>query len=171
MNEPLDAAAIVEVMIHHGVKFVVIGAFAAIAQRAPVPATRDIDFTPESSTDNLDRLSSALDELGARIRTDAAEEGLPFKHNGRSLGAATTWNLMCPFGEFDITFEPSGIAGGYDELVLNAHKVRVEGVELLVADLTDVIRSKEAAGRPKDLQALPALYRFEKTRVEPGGPS
>jgi hypothetical protein len=35
----------------------------------------------------------------------------------------------------------------------------VDGAEVLVADLGDVIRSKEVAGRPKDLRALPALYR------------
>jgi len=33
-----------------------------------------------------------------------------------------------------------------------------------VADLDDVIRSKEAAGRPKDIQALPALYRHRDRR-------
>jgi uncharacterized protein len=32
------------------------------------------------------------------------------------------------------------------------------------ADLSDVIRSKEAAGRPKDLQVLPILYRFDRQR-------
>jgi transcriptional regulator with XRE-family HTH domain len=34
------------------------------------------------------------------------------------------------------------------------------------ADVTDVIRSKEAAGRPKDLQVLPILYRFDHQRRE-----
>jgi len=29
----------------HHVRYVVIGAFAAIAQQAPIPATRDIDIT------------------------------------------------------------------------------------------------------------------------------
>jgi hypothetical protein len=40
--------------------------------------------------------------------------------------------------------------------------MRVENVEVMVADLRDVIRSKEAAGRPKDLQVLPILYRFDR---------
>jgi transcriptional regulator with XRE-family HTH domain len=37
-------------------------------------------------------------------------------------------------------------------------------VEVSVADLDDVIRSKEAAGRPKDVQVLPALYRHRQSR-------
>ncbi len=37
-------------------------------------------------------------------------------------------------------------------------------IEVTVADLDDVIRSKEAAGRPKDLGVLPALYRYRASQ-------
>jgi hypothetical protein len=37
-------------------------------------------------------------------------------------------------------------------------------VEVVVADLADVIRSKESAGRPKDLRVLPLLYRHASGR-------
>lgn len=160
-----DAAAIVSVLNQHGVRYVVIGAFAAIAQRAPIAATRDIDFTPDSAADNLRRLSAALKELGARVRTDALGGGVPFDHDAASLRRASVWNLICRYGEFHIAFEPSGFAGGYPELAEHAHRVLVEGVECSVADLDDVIRSKEAAGRPKDLQALPELYRFRAAQA------
>ena len=171
MTEPLNAAAIVDVLNRHGVKYVVIGAFAAIAQSAPIQATRDIDLTPDSSPDNLARLSTALKELQARIRTDAVPEGLPFDHDGRSLATSSVWNLICSYGEFDISFTPSGFAGGYEELLLRARPVRVDTVDTMVADLSDVIRSKEAAGRAKDLQVLPILYRFDRQRRENGPPA
>jgi hypothetical protein len=161
---PLRASAIIEVLNRHGVLYVVIGAYAAIAQHAPIPATRDIDFTPDRSVENLERLSAALKELGARIRTDAVPDGLPFEHDGRSLGASPVWNLICPDGEFDLSFRPSGFEAGYAELEANAHPVRVESVAVMVADVEDVIRSKEAAGRSKDLQVLPTLYRFVRDR-------
>lgn len=163
----LDAAGIVAVLNRHGVKYVVIGAFAAIAQQAPIPATRDIDLTPERSTENLIRLSGALKELGARIRTESVPKGLPFDHDGASLGRATTWNLVCPLGELDISFSPSAFEQGYRDLAPRAHLVRVADVEVPVADLADVIRSKEAAGRPKDLRVLPLLYRHEASRRNP----
>ncbi len=136
-----------------------IGAFAAITQLAPIPPTRDIDFTPEASCLNLQRLSDALKELRARIRTDTVPGGLPFAHDGSSLGDAIVWNLICPEGEFDLSFQPAAFAGGYSDLEPRAHRVSIDGVEVLVADLADVIRSKEAAGRPKDLRVLPTLYR------------
>lgn len=154
----LNATAIVEVLTRHGVDFVVIGAFAAITQQAPIPATRDIDFTPERGAANLGRLSAALRELGARIRVDGIEEGFPFNHDAESLGAVRVWNLVCDQGEFDLSFAPSGFDGGYADLVGNAHRMLVGDVVVLIADLADVIRSKEAAGRPKDLRVLPTLY-------------
>ncbi|HXP18736.1 MAG TPA: hypothetical protein VN840_03720 [Streptosporangiaceae bacterium] len=165
----LNAAAIVAALNRHQVRYVVIGAFAAIAQQAPIPATRHIDLTPEASQENLTRLSLALKELGARIRTDEVPDGLPFDHDATSLAAAEVWNLICADGEFDISFHPSGFTAGYAQLVVNAHRVRVGEVEVVVADLADVIRSKESAGRPKDLRVLPMLYRHQSARVSGGG--
>lgn len=164
-GEPeLNAAAIVAALNRNQVRYVIIGAFAAIAQQAPIPATRDIDLTPEASHENLARLSLALKELGARIRTEAVPDGLPFSHDATSLAAADVWNLICPDGEFDISFHPSGFEEGYAQLAPNAHRLRVGEVEVVVADLADVIRSKESAGRPKDLRVLPLLYRHQSTR-------
>src|SRR5690349_7587391 len=80
----LDAAAIVSVMNRHGVRYVVIGAFAALAQQAPIAPTRDIDFTPDDSLDNLGRLSAALKELDARIWTGPDDGGLAFDHDAKS---------------------------------------------------------------------------------------
>ena len=160
----LNPAAIVAALNRRQVRYVIIGAFAAIAQQAPIPATRDIDLTPEASQENLARLSRALTDLGARIRAEAVPDGLPFRHDATLLAAAEVWNLVCADGEFDISFHPSGFAGGYTELAVNARRLRVGEVEVVVADLADVIRSKESAGRPKDLRVLPLLYRHLSAR-------
>jgi hypothetical protein len=158
------AVGIVSVLNRHDVLYVVIGAFAAIAQQAPIDPTRDIDLTPEESVGNLARLSAALTDLDARIRADAADDGLAFDHDAASLKRADIWNLICPYGELDLTFRPSGFPGGYAQLAEHAHRVVVDAVEVPIADLDDVIRSKEAAGRPKDLRALPTLYRHRQAR-------
>ena len=67
------------------------------------------------------------------------------------------WNLVCDAGELDISFEPEG--GGYDHLLPNAVTIELLGHPVPVASLDDVIASKTAAGRPKDLSALPSLIR------------
>ncbi len=51
---------------------------------------------------------------------------------------------------------PSG-TDGYEDLVRTALRVEVRGEQMPVASLADIIRSKEAAARPKDFTALPAL--------------
>jgi len=165
-EDDFDATAIVASLNRHGVRYVVIGALAAQLQGAPIPRTRDIDVTPASDGENLQRLSAALHELKARIRVADVAEGLKFDHDGASLGRARVWNLTTPFGEFDLSFVPSGTEG-YEDLVRHAHVVDSHGELVPVADLEDVIRSKEAAGRPKDLMHLPILLQtVARQRVE-----
>ncbi|HVA06285.1 MAG TPA: hypothetical protein VNG12_06025 [Acidimicrobiales bacterium] len=154
--EDFDAGSIIASLNRHGVHYVVIGALAAQLQGAPIPRTRDIDITPATDTGNLQRLSNALHELSARIRTADVPEGLPFDHDAASLSRARIWKLTTPFGEFDLSFVPSG-TDGYSDLVRHAHVIESYGQSVPVADLDDVIRSKEAAGRPKDILQLPIL--------------
>lgn len=153
----LDPGAILRVLSEHGVRYVVIGGFAAIYHGSP-HVTFDIDITPERSAENLDRLSSALRELGAAIRAEGVEP-LPFNHDGRFLGAVEVWNLRSPHGDLDISFTPAGTAG-YDDLHRDAVDTTVLGVRIEVASLADVVRSKEAADRPKDHLSLPVLRRL-----------
>lgn len=151
-----DPLEIVQGFNRFGVEYVVIGGYAGELHAAAVPPTRDIDFTPRVTQENLGRLSQALTDLGARIRTEGVPEGLPFSHDAASLAGVGIWNLTCEFGEFDISFMPSG-TDGYEDLVRTALRVEVRGEQMPVASLADIIRSKEAAGRPKDFTALPAL--------------
>ena len=161
--------AFVEVLNRHGVRYVVIGGAAAQFAVAGV-VTYDVDFTPATDPANLVRLSGALDELGARIRTAAVPGGLPFAHDGPSLGRAAMWNLQCRHGAFDVTFERSG--GGYDHLAGRARLVTVRGVDIPVADLADVVASKQLANRVKDQRVLPALVRaLEERARRPGSAS
>ena len=61
-------------------------------------------------------------------------------------------------------FMPAGTKG-YPDLRRDALEMEVMGVHTVVASLADVIRSKEAAGRPKDQLVLPVLRRL----LEEGG--
>jgi hypothetical protein len=87
---------------------------------------------------------------------------------GAFAAIAEVWNLVCADGELHSSFHPSGFADGYAQLAVNAHRLRVGDVEVVVADLADVIQSKESAGRPKDLRVLPLLYRHLSARSRTG---
>jgi hypothetical protein len=158
MAEEFQPEKILDALERHGVEFVVIGGLAAALQGSPF-VTTDIDVAPRRARKNLERLSTALKELEARIRTEAVPEGLPFDHDANSLGALSLLNLTTRFGDLDISTEPLGTAG-YEDLVRDAKPFEVGGVRVLVASLADVIRSKEAAGREKDRLVLPTLRRL-----------
>jgi hypothetical protein len=156
----LSAEDILAALNGRGVQYVVIGAFAVIAQGAPIDVTYDVDVTPQRDPDNLERLSLALGDLDARIRVNDLDEGLPFSHDARSLARMDMLNLTCPAGDFDIVFFPAGAPAGYDDLAPRSVLITVGGQDVRVASLADVVHSKEEAGRDKDIRALPALRRF-----------
>jgi hypothetical protein len=142
----------------HGVRYVLIGGFAAAVHGSPY-VTTDVDVTPASDAANLHRLSDALRALGALVRTDAAPEGLTFDHDGVSLGRARVWNLATRHGDLDLTFVPDGTTG-FDDLARDAEDVEILGIVVPVASLADVVRSKAAAGREKDRLQLSVLRRL-----------
>ena len=150
-----DPRHIFDVLDRHGVRYVLIGGLAAILHGAS-HLTTDVDVVPMEARDNLDRLSRALKELHARIRVTGEPEGVPFDHSADSLARVRIWNLQTDAGDLDITFEPSG-THGYDDLRRDAVPIRLRSGTVTVASLADVIRSKEAADRPRDRAALPGL--------------
>ena len=161
MSEELpefDAEPVLAVLERHGVRSVMVGGYAARLHGAQRP-TRDVDVAPATTPENLTRLAAALTELGARIRTEAEPAGLPFAASAESLAGVQTLNLQSSLGELDLTFQPAA-TGGYSALDRTAETHRVGEVQVRVAALADVIRSKEAAGRDKDFAALPELYRL-----------
>jgi predicted nucleotidyltransferase len=151
----LDLERIVRTLAEHEVRFVVIGAYGALAHGSNLP-TEDVDVTPDPSADNLARLSDALRALGARIRTAAVPGGLPFDHDAASLASAGVWNLTTDYGDLDVSFVPNGTQG-FAQLNPNALELDFDGVAVRIASLEDIIRSKQAANRPKDQRALPVL--------------
>lgn len=150
-----DAEPILRVLVEHRVDFVVIGGMAAYFQGSPLP-TLDVDVTPEVSADNLQRLSDALRALDARVRRPDVPEGLPFAHDATSLAGSVFWNLTTAHGDLDVSFTPAGTKG-FADLAQNAGTVVVGSTRVPVASLADVVRSKDAADRPKDRRALPVL--------------
>lgn len=161
LDDP-DTHAILDTLTRHEVRFVVIGGQASIHWGSPFP-TEDVDITPSRVRENLDRLSAALTELDARVRTSSEPDGLPFAHTGASLADTGVWNLVTAHGDLDISFVPNGTTG-YDDLARDAATDRIHGVQVQVASLADVIRSKQAANRPKDQRVLPTLREILASR-------
>jgi hypothetical protein len=151
----------------HGVRYVLIGGLGSTLHGSPLP-TRDADICPAQDAANLATLAVALRDMGARIRTEDAPEGLPFACDAAFLRQMKLLNLTTRLGDLDLSFEPAG-TGGYDQLAPRSVRYDLgEGLLVPVAALEDIIHSKETADREKDRQALPTLRRLlQKTRRNP----
>jgi hypothetical protein len=146
-----DALAVLR---SHEVEYVVIGAFAAVAQGYPLP-TEDVDVTPARTPENLERLAAALIELHAELRLPGGKTH-PFPIEPAYLGDSDSWALATSAGDLDILFRPSG-TNGYEDLRRDAVDAKLHGTPVQLASLRDIIRMKQASNRPKDQAQIPAL--------------
>lgn len=161
-SAPLDPERLIRTLGRHGVAYVLIGALAARLQGFP-RLTADADITPARDRENLERLAAALRELDARVYTESVPEGLPFDCSAATLARADLWNLVTAAGRMDVAFTPSGTRG-FEDLRRGAIQFEVFGVEILVSDLRDIIRSKEVADRPQDRQDVLMLREILRRR-------
>lgn len=165
----LRSTAILEVLERHEVKYVVIGGIGARIWGSP-RNTDDLDICPAESRANKRRLAAALTELGARLRPLGLEEegfASPGGWDERSFDSMVSLALATELGWVDVWFRPDGTEG-YEDLIREASDASIGDLTVKVADLKDIIRSKSAAGRNKDLGALDQLRELDRRRAELG---
>ena len=93
-----DPIEMLRVLSRAEVEFVVIGGFAAELLGAPLD-TNDLDICYERSAENMDRLATALRQLGAKLRVAEVDEDLPFLLDGRTLAAGDSFTFVTDAGE------------------------------------------------------------------------
>lgn len=77
-------------------------------------------------------------------------------HPGQGAIFGVDVSTLTDAGDLDIAFQPSG-THGYSDLHRGAAQAQLYASTVEVASLGDVIRSKQAANRPKDQRVLPTL--------------
>lgn len=151
-----DPISICRTLDEEGVKFVVLGGFAAVIHGSPLP-TEDIDVSPARDDANLERLARALKRLNAAIRT--SDGPVPTRIDaGFIKNMPNMLNLVTDMGELDLVFNPAGNLKSYDQWNERAEFAELEpGLVIAIASLDDIIASKTAANRIKDQRSLPYL--------------
>jgi hypothetical protein len=157
--EPLKA---IDALNERDVDYVVVGGWGSL-QHGATRLTQDLDICPELSVENLERLAQALTDLQARLQI-APDQAVPVPIiDGRLLSQMQIGNWGTAAGGVDVLQQIPGLDGrqlGYPELRQHASEVTDDGRVFAVASLADITASKRAAGRQKDLEALPELERL-----------
>lgn len=158
-----QVVAMINVLDRHKVEYLLIGGMAAQLQGVPIEVTRDADFNVNATDANLGRLVAALRELGAKIR-GIGQSAIDVPIDEHLLRRMVSVQLVTTHGPMDVNFRPDGTAG-YDDLIRSVVTLHLESREVRVATVGDIVRSKQAAGRPKDLVALPTYLRWLRANM------
>ena len=137
----------------HQVEYVIVGGVSAVLQGAPI-VTRDLDICYRRTPENIARLVAAFAPLNPRLRNCPPE--LPFVFDERTLQLGSNFTLEIESESLDLLGEMSGL-GGYDQIISETKEVQIGVMPVKVLSLTQLIITKEAAGRLKDHAVLPLI--------------
>jgi predicted nucleotidyltransferase len=143
--EPL-LSLVARLLATHHFDVVLIGNAAAALQGSPV-TTMDLDFMFRKTSTNLSKLKRLADDLEAVVLR-------PYYPASELYRVTRDRDAL----QLDFMAKVDGIRS-FEALRARAMPVEFAGNPLLVADLRDIIKSKESAGREQDLAVLPILRR------------
>ena len=161
MTEALNPEPLLRALHDAGVQHIIIGGFAVNAHGVIRPS-KDLDIVPDPGAANLERLAALLAEIDARHVGigDMRPEEFPFDPTRtEDLQAGANFRLETNLGDLDVMQWVAGIDSdpAYEALTANAIEGELNGIELRVCGLDDLVAMKRAAGRPRDLDDLRLL--------------
>jgi len=127
------------------VKYLLVGAYAMAAHGYP-RSTLDIDFWVLQSPQNADAVMRALQRFGAPLHHLTVED---LQRNG------TIFQIGIAPRRIDIITEATGLE--FDKAYERSQPIAIEGIEVRIPSIDDLIRNKQATGRTRDLADAEAL--------------
>lgn len=153
-----DFEALLAALAEHEVAFILVGGVAAIAHGS-ARLTQDLDIVYQRSPGNLQRLVAALATHKPYLR--GVPKGLPFVWSHATLAGGLNFTLTTSLGDIDLLGEIPG-GGRYEDLLPNTIELRIFETRCLCLSLSQLIRAKRAAGRPKDWESLAELEAIDE---------
>ena len=150
----VDLAQVIPPLVRANVDFILIGGMAAILHGS-ARVTFDVDVVYSRRHENIERLTTALAPHRPYLRN--APSGLPFAWDTKTIRDGLNLTLTTDLGDIDLRGDVAGGGGTYNDLLSHSFEVKAFGVRFKCLNLPTLIRIKEAAGRPKDCEAIAEL--------------
>jgi hypothetical protein len=161
-----DDKALLQRLLQHEVEFVIIGGVCGIMHGVTL-VTTDLDVCCRFTSANLYRIQAAVRNLHPYHRLAAKK--LPFELTDELCARLKNLYLQTDLGKLDCLGEVAGV-GSYDTVLQNSVNFRLSYGDFRVLNLDAAIVSKEAVGRPRDLEAAKQLRAIrERARTTEGG--
>jgi len=140
-----DYKEMLQCLLEEDVRFLLVGAYALAVHGYP-RATKDIDFFVWATPSNAANLMRALAKFGAPMEgiseSDFSSEGVVFQ-----IGNSPR--------RIDIVTNIDGVQ--FDQAYANRTICSIEGMDVPVISLEDLIRNKRSSGRKQDLADVEKL--------------
>ena len=143
------------------VEIVIIGGVAATLFGS-AQLTNDLDVCYARNSKNLEKLANALQSVNAHLR--GVPDNVPFVLDAETLRKGLNFTFITDIGNLDLLGEVRGV-GGYDEVLDGSVTYELFGYRFQVIEIGKLILAKRAAGRPKDLIAIPELEAIQERQA------
>ena len=153
MSANSDFKELLRIFKGYQVKYLIIGGYAVMKYTEP-RYTKHLDLWVEANPENAERVYNALLEFGAPLEGMSSDD---FAHEGYF------YQMGIPPVRVDLLMSIKAMA--FPEAWPNRVETDFAGVPVSFISREDLIRSKEALGRPQDLVDVESL---KKSREEPG---
>lgn len=156
-----DFEAVIRKVAESGVECIVVGGLAGVVHGSS-RLTQDVDLVYARTPANIGRLVAALKHHSPYLR--GAPPGLPFEWNEAAVVRGLNFTLTTGIGDIDLLGEITG-GGDYESLLPHSVEVELFGCRCRCLDLPELIRTKRATGRLRDLEALAELEALLEERT------
>ncbi|HET6382776.1 MAG TPA: DUF6036 family nucleotidyltransferase [Armatimonadota bacterium] len=157
-----DFGRLVATLSEAAVRYVLIGGLAMRLQGC-AHLTDDLDLCCARDNENLQTLALALTPHHPRLR--GAPDDIPFLWDARTLKMGVNFTLTTDLGNVDILGYAAGV-DSFEGLWSRAAILDLDGVQVRVASIEDLIAMKRAADRPQDRRHVAELEALRRLLEE-----
>jgi len=144
---------LLEILVKSPLDFVIVGGFAAVLHGCN-QTTRDVDICLVLSPEQVLLLRQILKPLHPKHRMTS--EKLSFLVHPEDVSTIKNLYLETDLGVLDVVSHIEGVGDFYDVLK-NASQIEMYGGQCYLISINDLIKSKKALGRHRDLAVVDEL--------------